>query len=70
MIDPSGLYMSRSEQKNRPKGFITLIFIILMILCGIALTVYSVYIYRVHPELLTGEDPVSSIHKTIQRLLV
>jgi hypothetical protein len=51
--------MSSSEQRNIPKGFLTLLLIIVAISCGVALAVYAVYIYRVHPELLHGEEPVS-----------
>ena len=53
-------YMPRGERVNRIKGFLSLMLITFMIVCGVALMVYVLYIYRVHPELLFGEEEPST----------
>ncbi len=55
-------YVPKFEGANRLKGFLSLLFITFLIVCGVALAVYLVYIYRVHPELLFGEEPVTQFH--------
>ncbi len=49
-------YVPKREALNRIKGFLVLLLITFFIVCGVGLLVYFVYLYRVHPELLFGEE--------------